>query len=218
MTEQSVPVPLPKRMRRVVVLTMVVSTMVGFGAWGDLARLFDTAPIETNDAMWELPVFKELPIEPHVMREATEAAMRAQVQSYESMRPSRTVILLVLSMLSSMVFVSALRFLRPAGVPRESTRRLLGGGAIACALLRTLDGAQMAAVFRRSGAAADRIYASVSSQIPGGYPDGLYSAGGVALVAFSTLLFVGAYLVLGSYFRSERTREAVATLDSQLTT
>src|SRR5690242_8170231 len=108
----------PAGLKNAALATLVLSAMVGFGASRDLAWLFEPP---STEAMAELP-FSSLGFDAAISRRATEAWLRSQVQGFEEMRWSRTAILMALSVLSSVVFVSALRLLRPSGIPREGVR------------------------------------------------------------------------------------------------
>jgi hypothetical protein len=121
------------------------------------------------------------------------------------------VILFALTVACSLTFVAALRMLRPAGSARESARRLLAGTAVACAVLRTMDGAQMAAVATRAGAAWDKVMNG--SDIPGGYPEGMeQSVLGATTIGF-TVLIAGGFVAIATYFRSDSMRAWVAEAD-----
>jgi hypothetical protein len=131
-------------------------------------------------------------------------------RNLEAMKGSRVAILMLLSIAASLLFVSSLRMLRPLGVPREGVRRLLGGAALACAILSTLDGAQSTAAAGRASAAVDKVAAkeAITDWMPG-----LFGAAAVLLWAGFTLVIAGSFTVLWMYFKSERVQAQVAELE-----
>jgi hypothetical protein len=142
---------------------------------------------------------------------------QAWFAALESMRESRSLILGALLVAYALVFVSAGRLLRPEGIPLEGMRRLLGGSAIAVAVLRTIDGAQMAVVASRMAPALAHAM-RVFSGAQGAEAEAFDSA--ASLVTFSvalfTAFFAGLFALLGQYFRGERVRQAVLAQDATL--
>src|SRR5689334_3976121 len=61
--------------------------------------------------------------------------MEAQLSALESMREARSLVLGALSVACALAFVSAGRLLRPAGIPLEAARQVLGWSAVAAAVL-----------------------------------------------------------------------------------
>jgi NADH:ubiquinone oxidoreductase subunit 5 (subunit L)/multisubunit Na+/H+ antiporter MnhA subunit len=192
--------------RRVTLAVIALSGLVGSAAAQHLGQVI------------ELEAFRNLPppmagfwADNPIARAAANAQHEAQAQSLESMRASRAAILFGLTLVCSLTFVAALRMLRPAGTARESARRLLTACAIACAVLRTVDGAQMAAIATRAGAAWDKVMNG--SDIPGGYPEGLeQSMLGFTTIGF-TVVITAAFLAVASYFRSDSLRQLVEAAD-----
>jgi hypothetical protein len=132
------------------------------------------------------------------------------VDRLEAMRGSRSVVLVMLSVLCSVIFVSAGRLLRAQGLPREGMRRTLAGALIGAAVVRTLDGAQLASINQRAAMAVKPLLETSAWG-----PQGLETAV-VALVGLWTAVLVGAMLLLSQYLRSERVRQVVALQDRQL--
>jgi len=200
--------PLPRSLRLGAWAALVLGATVGMGAAQGVGMLFELEALRSAPAPKVSPMFGD----EKLLRDVTEAMTRTQAQGLEDMQVSRGFILFALSMTCALTFVSALRLLRPAGVPREGVRRLLGGAALASAVLRTLDGAQLAAVSKRMGTAADRVF-SASKAVPGEYPDGFAMVLSVAATTIFTLVVVVAFLALSRYFRSSKMRELVQALD-----
>ena len=196
-------VPLPTGLRRVTLAALVLSGMLGFGAAGAMTQLFDPpAPSELDFAQ----------VEPQVYRDAMKAMGLAQLSALESMKGSRTAILLGLWVMSALTFVSSLRMLRPRGAPREGVRRVLGTALLVTAVLRVLDGAQSAAAATRAGRAFDKVMAA-SNEIPGGWPEGLWAAAWTALSIGMTFVVGGSLLLMARYFRSDSVRDTTSKLD-----
>ena len=197
---------LPVRVRRITLAVIALSGLVGSAAAQHIGQVI------------ELDAFRNLPPpissfwgESALAATAAKAKHAAHAQGLESMRGSRAAILFALTVACSLTFVAALRMLRPAGTARESARRLLAGCAIACAVLRTMDGAQMTAVATKAGAAWDKVMNG--SDIPGGYPEGMeQSVLSLTTIAF-TVLITGAFVGIATYFRSDSLRQLVEAAD-----
>jgi hypothetical protein len=145
-----------------------------------------------------------------------ERVFHAQLSALEPMREPRALILGGLAVACALVFVAAARMLRPGGLPREGMRRLLGGAAIAAAVLRTLDGAQWMVVVKRASitmaeamSSLPEFRASPAEQLKTTVYF-LLSAATVAQTAF----IAGAFVLLAQYFQSERVRQAVTAQDA----
>ncbi len=187
------------------IATLVLAGMIGFGAASAMTRLYE--PPAPSDL--EFPS-----LQPEVYREAVKSMGLAELAALDSMKGSRTAILLGLWAVSALVFVSSLRMLRPRGAPREGVRRVLGTSLVVSAVLRTLDGAQAAAAATRAGRAFDQVM-SKSNEIPGGWADGvgafLWTGSSIA----ATFVVGGSLLLLARYYRSDRIREVCIKLDEQ---
>lgn len=198
--------PLPVRVRRITLAVIALSGLVGSAAAQHIGQVIEldayrnlTPPVP---AFWEN--------NPRAT-EAARAQHDAQAAGVESMRGSRGFVLLALTIACSVAFVAGLRMLRPAGAAREAARRLLAGSAVACAVLRTIDGAQMTAIASRAGAAWDRVMKG--SDIPGGYPDGIEQSLMSGTTVFITVVVTGAFVAIAGYFRSEGLRAVVEAAD-----
>src|SRR5690349_16626687 len=110
-------------MKRVTFIALVLSGMLGFGAAQGMTALYDPPSPSDLESMQVGPL-PGLEKQPELYREAVKAMILTQLSAFESMRGSRTAILLGLWAVSAFVFVSSLRMLRPRGAPRESVRQL----------------------------------------------------------------------------------------------
>jgi len=144
--------------------------------------------------------------------EVTRAMLDARIQAVQPMRSSRMLILFVMALSSSICFVGALRYLRPAGLPRPRIAGLIARGAVVTAILRTLDGAQEAVIAsqtaRSAGPAlmklvkADEAWAqSVLPSLPSLV---------VGASAVLTVVFAGAYLLFYQYYSARKATPAIA--------
>ena len=193
-------------MRRITLAVIALSGLVGSAAAQHIGQVIELDSFRnlppTISAFWESNP---------LAAQAARAKHAAHAQGLESMRGSRAVILFALTIACSLTFVAALRMLRPAGSARESARRLLVSTAIASAVLRTMDGAQMTAIAGRAGAAWDKVMNG--SDIPGGYPEGLEQWLLSATTLVFTVLITGAFVGIATYFRSDSLRDLVAASD-----
>ncbi|MBL8952782.1 MAG: hypothetical protein JNK82_18520 [Myxococcaceae bacterium] len=202
--------PLPTGLRRVTIVALVLSGLLGFGAAQGVTALYD--PPSSSDLEASIKPVPGLAGQPELFREAVTAMAMAQISAFESMRGSRTAILFGLWATSALVFVASLRMMKPRGAPREGVRRLLATATLVTAVLRTLDGAQAAAVAKRAGAAFDKVL-SKSTELPGGWPDGLWATGFTGLSMLMSLVVGGGLLLLSRYYRSDRVRDVTLQLD-----
>ena len=141
------------------------------------------------------------------------AANGAQIATLEGMKVARGVVLGALAAACGMAFVSALRLLRPDGLPREGVRRLLVSSLIATAVVRTIDGAQWAVVAQRSMRAAVAHLKTVEPRVGMAIPEPILEPLTLAGVLAHTALVAGLLLLLAQYFRSERVKQLVALQD-----
>jgi hypothetical protein len=169
---------------------------------------------------WEgftLAGFAELRAAQAPVRQAPDPVLAEQVWSaklaaQEQMREPRMVVLFALALACSLTFVASVRFLRPAGLVREHVRRILVWALVVAAVLRTIDGAQAAAVARR---AADGL--RLPPGIEGTAAEQLRAVAPAALMTeaiLTTVLVAGAFIVLSQYFRSPRVRAWVQQADA----
>jgi hypothetical protein len=197
---------LPVQARRVTLIAITLSGLVGFTASKEIFELVDLDSLRSAD--WTLPLDS---IDPKLSRTMAATMIESEVQALESMRGARFLTLALLAIASTLAFVVAYRMLRPDGAAREDARRMLANAAVACGALKTMDGAQLAVVARRLGGAWDKVMGA--SDLPGGYPDGLMSSMFSATSIASTVLVAGGFLALSSYFRSTSVKAWVAAAD-----
>ncbi len=201
---------LPRGISIAAVLCLILSGMTGMYAAMEASSLVNLSESKENT----LRGLSGLG-DPAVIQ-SMERVVQAQTSALEPMREPRSLILGTLAVTCAFAFVAAGRMLRPAGLPREGMRRLLGGAAIFAALLRIIDGAQWLVVVNRSNAATVEamslplkdLHSPVADQlrqlIPHIPP---------ALALAHTFFIVGAFVVIGRYFHSDRVREAVTAQD-----
>jgi hypothetical protein len=146
--------------------------------------------------------------------------VEAEYAALETMREPRSLILVALSVACAFTFIASSRLLRPDGLPLESMRRLLGGAAIATAVLRTMDGAQLAVVFRRTGQAMGEALGKAVTVPPELQDPAMLAWMKSFMPVFMTTaavlwtaLVAGTFALLGQYFRSEGVRQVILTQD-----
>nr|WP_153866331.1 MULTISPECIES: hypothetical protein [Myxococcaceae] len=198
----------------------VLSSLTLFRSLQDLVLLAHLGELR-DYASRPASAARELPsgLDPEVERRALEA----QVSALEPMREPRALILVGLAGACFLCIGAAGHLLRRAGMlPREGMRQLLGRAALAAAFLRTVDGAQLAVVWRRMGTVgaelmdrmpgfADLKDPALAEQVRTAMP-AFFSAAAVV----HTALVAGLFLLLAQYFRSERVRALVAAQEPQL--
>ena len=201
----SEPKALPSGLKRASLVALVAGALMGILSAHSMAQVLE--PID-YDALTkaEPPVVAG----PQALSKLPPAFLKSYGRNLEAMKGSRIAILMLLSIASSLLFVSSLRMLRPLGVPREGVRRLLGGAALACAIFSTLDGAQSTAAANRASVAVDRV--AVEEAIADWLP-GMFGAVAVLIWAGFTLVVAGSFTGLWMYFKSQRVQEQVQKLE-----
>ena len=143
--------------------------------------------------------------------ELQRRALQTQLEALAPLRTSRAVVLVGLAGACFLCIGAAGHMMRRAGgMPREGMRQLLARAAVVAAVLRTVEGAQSAAVWRQLGPV-------LVEHTPGA--EALREVAPAAFAGaamFMTALVVGIYLALAQYFRSERVRQLVAAQEPQL--
>lgn len=212
MSRPVVPSPpgLPRRIRFAAAVCLVLSGLSGLFSLQEVLELSHLT--ELKEAQLARPP-------PMGDPEMNKLTLEAHYAALEPMREPRSLILVALSVACAFTFIAASRILRPAGLPLESMRRLLGGAAIATAIIRTMDGAQRTVVFRRTGLALGEALGKGVS-----VPPEMDAATLAFLKAFMpvfttttavlwTVFVAGSFALLGQYFRSERVRQVILALD-----
>lgn len=204
---------LPPALRNVSLLCIALAALVGFFSMSELLGLVHVA--ETSPTGRLPGPFGS---------EAFQRAYEAQLSALESMRVARALTLVSLGLACALNLVSASRLIWPRGwrlsqtapaLPREGMRKLIVASSVAVALLRTLDGAQLAVVARRVGAAMGRSASSIpafASASPVALEAKLRSWA-VTIAVVQTAVVVGAFAFFSHYFRSQRVRGTLAALD-----
>ena len=208
------PEKLPAALRNVALLCMALAALVGFFSMSELLGLVHVADVSPTAGRLPGPLGSE----------AFQRGFEAQLSALESMRVARVLTLASLGLACALNLVSASRLIWPRGwrlnptapaLPREGMRKLIVASSVAVALLRTLDGAQLAVVARRVGAAMGRSASSMpafASASPAVLEAKLRSWA-VTVAVLQTAVVVGAFAFFSHYFRSQRVRGLLAALD-----
>ena len=205
-----VPPSLPGRSRFLAIVGMVFAAFVGVSSAADAIRLSalsnmpDLGPVKFGD------------IDPKVWQQV----WKTQLAMLNGMKEPRTFLLACLAFASALSFVALGRLLRPAGLPREGMRRLLVGSALAAAILRVIEGAQIAVISKKVGA----IIGAAISKLPeaqvaqGPQVDYVHFCSRAMLGATMlwSLLVASVFLIVSQHFRSPKIRELVEKTDAHL--
>jgi hypothetical protein len=186
---------------------LVLSGLVG------LLSLNEAAGLANFSALKESPVITP----PWADERLMEAVFQAQLKSLEAMREARAFTLLGQTIACAVVFGAALRLLRPLGLSRERVRQMLGGSALLAAIFRTIDGAQFTVVMRKVAIAVDESGLGPASAGAEAFPN-LMRTMATGFAAAQTLLVAGGFLMLALYFRSEKVKQLIATLEGPVKT
>jgi hypothetical protein len=206
------PVAAPSRTRRVALLVMVITSLMGLMSTAEALGLgkLDQHRQRIQDDAQRLTFLGD----PGLLAAANEAQMSA----LEGMKATRGLVLGALASACLVAFFSALRLLRPHGVAREALRRVLVVSLIAAAVLRTVDGAQWAVVAQRSIRAvlAHMQELDLGQGNPIAVPESFAQPVTLAMVLVHTAVVAGSLLLLAQYFRSEKVKKLVALQDQQM--
>lgn len=203
---------LPRGIRLAAWVCLVLSAFTGFFALQETLKLGHLA--ELRDQAINVTRFSK-----DADLIAFARVSEAELAALEPMWESRSLVLGALSVVCAFVFVSSGRLLRPGGVSLERARRLLSGAAIAAAVLRTIDGAQLAVVARRMGPALAQFIstrpayheAETAAQLEAG----MAWLASLTMMGF-TALIAGTFALLGQYFRSEHVRQVIVARSGDL--
>lgn len=203
-------VPMPKMMRNLALLAMVLASFAGIFAAADAMSLgsLQQKPEQLKEMATRLP-FVTHP-------ETMVATAEAQIAVLEGMKGSRGVVLSTFAIACVVIFISARWILVANALPREGARRVLSNALLFAAALRTIDGAQAAVIVQK----VNKAVAPVMAQEATGDAMGALLMKHVvptitlgASIAF-TAVMAGGFLLLSQYFRSERVRQVVAAQDA----
>ena len=150
--------PLPPPLRLLSISAIALAVLVVFGSWFDLLELFSALDassmrqaVEQQESLFSR-VYGE---EALVFSAALTSSLEVRHSALQDMRSLRMLILFGLSISATSLFMSGWRLLYMEQLSKPRLARLLSKTALACAIFRTLDGAQSAALARRAGAAFD---------------------------------------------------------------
>lgn len=200
---------LPRGLRFAAMVSLVLAAFTGWSALREATELAHFYEVRELHLEVETPAWMG-------DRDVIQRVVRTQYSALEPMREPRVVLMGLLAVACACVFVSAGRMLRPDGLPREGMRRMLGRAAITVAVLRTIDGAQLAVVSRRMGAAmVDGVKHLPAYQDPetAQFVSSALPWFAVALSVVGTVLVAGTFALLGQYFRSESVRGVIVAHD-----
>lgn len=202
----------PRAMRNLALLAMVLSSFAGIFAAADTLSLgnLQRNPEQLREAATKLPFVAD--------PDMVVATAEAQISVLEGMKGSRGFVLSTFAVVCVVIFTSARWLLVANALPREGARRVLSTSLLFAAVLRTVDGAQSAAIVQK----VNKAVAPVLAQEAGG--DAVTAALlrnvlptltlGTS-IAF-TAIMAGGFLLLAQYFRSERVRKVVAAHDQSV--
>ncbi|MCL2178906.1 MAG: hypothetical protein FWC28_03585 [Proteobacteria bacterium] len=150
--------PLPSPLRFISIGTLLLAAFVILSSWVDLLEAF--SPVHTSEihqaALQQEPLFSKFyKEETQTLIQALSSSLEARQAALHNMRSLRTLALFGLSVCATWVLLSSWRLLSTGSLPKIQVARTLSKAALACAVFRTLDGAQSAALARQSGAAFD---------------------------------------------------------------
>jgi hypothetical protein len=205
---------LPTGIRRATLIVLALGAVVGFQAAAGVGHA-----VEVDTLREQTPPFNafELPgVDKKAAEQAAIAFHLAFVHGIEAMRVPYGVVAFFLAMACALVFVSGIRLLRPSGVARDAVRQLLGTTALVAAVLRTINGAQEAAIFRKAGGAIQKELSG--SPALGPLPDGTMAWFYALAMAGLTFVVAGALLAMSMYFRSNSVRDRLLALDKETET
>jgi hypothetical protein len=208
--EASPPGPrLPRAVRLAALLCFVLASLTLLSSLQDLTVLAHLEQL--RDELARPGAAAARPTRFNLDPELQRRALQTQLDALEPLRTSRAVVLVGLAGACFLIIGASGHLMRRAGVlPREGMRLLLGRAALVAAVLRTVEGAQSAVVWRRLGPV-------LVENTPGA--EALREVAPTAFAASAmvfTALVVGLYLALAQYFRSERVRQLVAAQEPQL--
>jgi len=160
--------PLPSPLRLVSIGTTLLAAFLVLGSWIDLLEGFSS--VDTSEVRRAVeqqgPFFSRLyGEEALVFVEAFASSLEARQSTLGDMRSLRMLVLFGLCISATALFMLGWRLMLMAPSSRPRIVRMLSKTALACAIFRTLDGAQAAALARRTGAAFD-LAAAFKTQLP----------------------------------------------------
>lgn len=203
----SQPQPLPWHARTALLTCTLLAALVGVGASGEIAQLRHLS---------EVPSLSRPLVQPETEQQAEAMKQAEEVRraSMFGMRSSRLAVLTLLCIACSVTFLTVLRLWRPLGLPRGGVLRLASFAALGCALLRTIDGAQDAVIFRRyASALAQALSQGSTPAVLDPEVAKLTANLQMAVHVGLTALVAGAFLALSQYFRSQRAQKLFTTGD-----
>ncbi len=183
---------LPTAVRRAAIASLLLSGAVGFWSASETVGLLRFAELKEAGPS-------------AILSPAASILEKGLLKALEPMRVPRVLTLGALAIVCTLSMVCVGRLFYPAGLARERIRRLLVDSTLAAALLRTIDGAQGAAVARKVAISlavgnADSVHPMIPS---------LAAGVTIAVTGFVVLSFT----LLSQYFRSRQVQEVLAATE-----
>ncbi len=199
---------LPRGVRLAALLCFVLASLTLMSSLQDLTVLAHLDQLRDELAR---PGAASGPTRFNLDPELLRRALQTQLEALAPLRTSRALVLVGLAGACFLLIGAAGHLMRRAGVmPREGMRQLLTRSAVVAAVLRTVEGAPSAGVWRRLGPVL--IENTPNAEQLREVAPGVFVAAALVLTAG----VVGTYLLLAQYFRSERVRALVAAQEPQL--
>lgn len=195
--------PLPAAFRWALVASVVIGFQVSLAAAFDLQAVLNLdEPVPMSGAEAVMP---GLGLSPLDQREAWLASVSGQRSALLAMKPWRLLTSGLLSVVAGLVFFMGVR-LRVSQEGRVEIAQQLARAAVGVAVLRAIDGAQNLVVAR--AAANEMAKTFLKAGLPAPEVSVMPWAVSAASVGW-TILMVGVFVALSSYFRSEGLRGAL---------
>jgi hypothetical protein len=184
----------------------LLSAVVGFLSAGEGLTLFGLSDLQPGNIRFPGGLDQE----------SLRKAQEAQLAALTAMRVPRSFTLGALTIACALNFASARKLLRPKGVRRENMRELVVGSAVAAALLRTVDGAELLVVARKvAGALGQVADLSLAQGLPPAEMQRALNSLASTIVIAQTALVVGAYVFLSQYLRSPKVKQLIGDEDKR---
>ncbi len=203
----SSPSSLPSSFRRIAWIALVVTGMISFRSLAEAMSVFNPLPL--GAPLPETASYLGLDPQPG------QVLLRAQLEAAAGMQAGPWgVVLMLLSFISGLASVSALRLLYPAGLPREGMRVITGGTLMIAGILRTIEGAIQLVLTERTAAVLKKQLGADTARDLG--LERLEDLGPWmvrASLGFSVLM-VGTLIGAAQYLRSARAKEIIRAVDA----
>ena len=191
----------PPYFRQVVLAAVVLGMLVSVSSAQESALAMSVESLHPPDIS-EIPFRGLLPFTKE-QEAAFKAQERAKLSAMESMATPRAIVLVLLSTMSVIVLVSSLQIRWHEGPPPVGLAKRLGLAAILSAVLRTMDGAQQLVIVRRAAEASGKALIDSGATDAQAIAALTRTLGSLVSIGW-TVLMVGLFLAIASYFRSRK--------------